>query len=295
MMISPRHLGALAAVALIVRAACAQNALYVEHHNGFSPVRQVVNSNAFVEENGRLVAASGHNFAFKKVGEFAPYFITVRDVDVRSTNLRINGTDAEINRQLEFKAEFESSYALDHVFLVFDLKIDELGHRIVVREVGDIRPHRPLSVAVNMPLSQHTGDGTFDLHLFVSGHEVFHSLMPASQVELALDLMVARRIQGVTDAPPSPFVGPTPEYPSKLKKRRISGEAVIGLVISPVGRVLEPHVVRATDPAFGAAALEAARQWRFLPQVSAGRAIEKNVEIPYAFTPDDEPNPKSRG
>ena len=70
---------------------------------------------------------------------------------------------------------------------------------------------------------------------------------------------------------------------AKLLKTNIAGEAVIALTVSPNGRVLDPQIKRATDPAFGEAALAAARLWRFLPKVETGRAVATTVEMPFQF------------
>jgi TonB family protein len=55
-------------------------------------------------------------------------------------------------------------------------------------------------------------------------------------------------------------------------------------------RVHDPTPKCTTDPAFGEAALEAVRFWRFLPKVKDGRPVEALVELPFSFTPPDEPH-----
>ena len=40
--------------------------------------------------------------------------------------------------------------------------------------------------------------------------------------------------------------------------------------------------------AFGEAALEVIGQWRFLPQVADGRAVESKIKLPLAFDPPDD-------
>jgi TonB family protein len=49
--------------------------------------------------------------------------------------------------------------------------------------------------------------------------------------------------------------------------------------------VLDPQVKEASDPAFGESAVVAARQWRFLPRVKNGRAVETQVDMPFDFAP----------
>jgi TonB family protein len=138
---------------------------------------------------------------------------------------------------------------------------------------------------VGIPLAEELGAGKFQLHVFTQGREVFNSLQPWQFREAILDKMVMKRLEGVKDAAPEPLVGPVPEYPKALLKARLKGEAVVGIRITPRGVVTEPVVVQATDPAFGEAALVAVREWRFLPQVKAGRPVEINVQVPFAFQP----------
>jgi TonB family protein len=142
---------------------------------------------------------------------------------------------------------------------------------------------------VVVPLAEELGSGSYQLHVFTQGREVFNSLQPWEFREGVLNQMVMKRIEGVQDAPPQPFVGPVPEYPPALRKKRVKGEAVVAVRITHLGVVADPEVVEASDPAFGQAALVAVRQWRFLPQVKGGRPVEINVRVPFGFEvpPDD--------
>lgn len=67
------------------------------------------------------------------------------------------------------------------------------------------------------------------------------------------------------------------------------------------GALAQPHVFTehggallksATDPAFGEAALAAIRQWRFLPEMKGGLAVEQSADLPFAFVPPAGPNEK---
>lgn len=157
---------------------------------------------------------------------------------------------------------------------------------LFVWEVGTLLPRQAKPVVVTAPVDGQMGETKYTVQIFSNGHELLHSGMPFAMVEGVLDRMVAQRIKGVTDANPTPFVGPAPEYPEKLRAAKVKGEAILAFTISRRGTVVEPTVKRATDPAFGEAALAAARMWRFLPKVVKGAATEMKVEMPFAFTPD---------
>jgi TonB family protein len=57
----------------------------------------------------------------------------------------------------------------------------------------------------------------------------------------------------------------------------------VDLRIDRRGHVLDAKVASASDPAFGAAALDAVRQWRFVPEVRNGRAVPSDVTLPFVF------------
>jgi TonB family protein len=70
-----------------------------------------------------------------------------------------------------------------------------------------------------------------------------------------------------------------------LRKGGTRGEVVLTLRLSPRGAVLDAVLESATVPAFGEAALAVARQWRFLPGVKDGQAVESQVSMPLVFNP----------
>jgi TonB family protein len=263
----------------------AQNGLYAEHGTAFSLVRSAVRNRPYVEENGKLVPASGTRFGLRKVDEYAPYYITIHDIRVSTSQVNVVGTGAEINKAFQFKAQFESPFLLENVFVVLDLNTADAGKALFVWEVGTLRPREWKNVELYIPMAVSVGEGKYKIHLFANGYEVFHSNMPWTYVESALDKMVARHVKDAPDGLPKPFVGPAPEYPAKLRRAKTKGEAVVSFVVSRNGRVLEPAIVSATDPAFGESALAAARQWRFIPRIVNHAPVETKVNFPFTFTP----------
>jgi TonB family protein len=278
-------LGCLAATVGAGSGARAQNGLYVEHGTAFSLVRSAVRNQPYVEENGKLVPASGSRYGLKKVDEYAPYFISIRELRVSTSQVNIVGTGAELNKTFQFKAQFESPFLLENTFVVLDLNSADAGKALFLWEIGTLRPRELKDVTLFIPMTVSVGEGKYKIHLFSNGYEVFHSKMPWTFVENTLDKMVARRVKDAPDGLPKPFVGPGPEYPAKLRRAKTKGEAVINFVVSRNGRVLEPTILSATDPAFGEAALVAARQWRFLPRIVNGAPVETKVNFPFTFTP----------
>lgn len=249
----------------------AQNALYAEHHRKMLLVHGARANHPLVEEDGHHVVAPTAKFLLKRIEEYRPVFVSVKD-------LQISGTQGSV--------EFESAYSLENVFFAMEFHFPK-GDRtiLLVHEVGRLKPQQARKIIFGLPAEYEPGAATFQLHLFVESLEVFHSLQPAKEREQALDRMVAERVKQLRNASPSPLFGPPAPYPRKVPNPKLPGTATVRFRISPQGVVLDPIVVAASDPAFGDAAVAALWDWRFVPRVVDGTAVESTVDLPLAFAP----------
>jgi TonB family protein len=238
---------------------------------------------------GGVAAAKGERFALSKVEEFAPLFITVRDLQASTSGLRSLDISSNplpvINKQLHFSAEFEAAYPLEDVFFVLEITPASGNKKVFVYEVGRLEPRKSCPVSVDLPLDGDLVSGRYDFHVFVGGTEVFQSGQPAAFREEMLDRMIAKRVATVKQANPKPFFGFTPAYPAALRGSGARGEAVVSIHVNPKGSVVNPVVESASAPAFGEEAVATVRQWRFLPAVQDGRPVDAVVKIPFVFTP----------
>ncbi len=287
----PRVLAGLAlGLVLVVTPLVAQQRLYILEPDGnYHPVLKVSRDRPFVMEQGKLVAASGTRFALRKVEEYLPVFIQVLSKEAGTTALvPWTPVPTQLNNEFHFSAIFESGFRLEDVFLVLALETSGAGRNIFVYEIGLLEAWTPKPITVDLPLEQSLGPGKFKLLLFTGGAEVFSSEQPAAYREERLDRMVEKRIAGVQQTGPRPFFGLGPQYPAVFRQTGLKGEVVVAMRISPRGVVLDPVVESATHPAFGEAALEVIGQWRFLPQVADGRAVESKIKLPLAFDPPDD-------
>ena len=265
----------------------AQQRLYVQQPDGkFHTVVKIGGIRPYIMENGRLIAAKGQRLALKEVEEYLPLFIDVRDKDTRPTNVSLDYGNAPVNNGVHFSAKFESVDVLDDVFLVLELEISNVGKKIFAYEIGRLEARTAKSFSADLALGQYMGSGQLDLHLFVGGSEVFQSELSEAVRAAALDRMIAKRVAAASpSAPLQPFYGTAPIYPATLRKTGLKGDAVVTLRVDSRGVVVDPVVARASEPAFGEEALAAVRQWRFVPRVQDGRAVETKVSIPFAFDP----------
>jgi TonB family protein len=262
----------------------AQNRLYIQEPDGnFHAVLKVSGVRPYITENGQPVAAKGQRLAMKKVDEYLPIFIAIRDKDSRPTNVSVDYANVPVNNGFHFSAKFESADLLKDVFIVLEMEISNVGKKIFVYEIGQLDPRTPKSFSAELALGQYMGSGQVDVHLFVGGNEVFNSEQPAAYREEMLDRMIAKRIAAVQQAAPKPFYGSAPAYPSALRNSGLKGEVVLSMRITPRGTVVDPVVESATEPLFGEAALAAVRQCRFLPRVQNGQAVETKINMPFTF------------
>jgi len=75
-----------------------------------------------------------------------------------------------------------------------------------------------------------------------------------------------------------------PVYPLAMRLDEAGGFALVSIIADREGNVVEATVTRATDPAFGEAALTAVRAWKFSPGQKSGRAVSTKMQLPISFT-----------
>ena len=77
-----------------------------------------------------------------------------------------------------------------------------------------------------------------------------------------------------------------PQYTADAMRAKIQGVVVLECVVMPDGTVGDIHVIRSLDPVFGLdqKAIEAARQWRFIPGTKGGQPVPVLISIEMEFT-----------
>ncbi len=279
-----RHALLLAAgLALLVSRAAAQHFLAVSEGGKLQLVVAARGTLPMIQEGGKLRLVNTNRFALGKGGQYLPCHVAVRHVEVKTSALLMNGLD-EINKEFSLQADLETSYDLDYVFVVIVLHQNP-GDSLFLYDVGELRAHDPKAIYVRVPTTVSNQAGRYQFYLFSRGRELFQTLMPIGEMEATLNRMVRERIKDVRDAPPQPFLGPTPEYPRALFRARVAGSATLAFTIGPNGAITDASVKEASQPEFGEAALAAIREWRFLPKVQDGIPVETKATMPFDFTP----------
>jgi TonB family protein len=76
----------------------------------------------------------------------------------------------------------------------------------------------------------------------------------------------------------------TPVYPYKMWDARIPGEVILQFVVDSTGAVRDVEVVRSTHEAFETPAINAVKEWRFIPAQKDGKPVNCRRQIPINFT-----------
>ena len=75
-----------------------------------------------------------------------------------------------------------------------------------------------------------------------------------------------------------------PRYPPSAQRSGIEGTVVLVISIDAQGNVLDIEVEKSSrNRDLDRAAVEAARKWRFTPQISNGVAVASRVRVPVDF------------
>ncbi len=75
-----------------------------------------------------------------------------------------------------------------------------------------------------------------------------------------------------------PLVRIDPQYPPQAERRRLEGWVHVRFTITPAGTVKNAKVVKSSDRVFESSALRAVAQWKYQPQMEAGKAVERETE-----------------
>ena len=77
---------------------------------------------------------------------------------------------------------------------------------------------------------------------------------------------------------------PAPYYPSSAKKRGVQGKVLLSVVVKSDGTPLTVDISRSSGSStLDMAALDAVKQWRFVPAKRSGQSVQASVIVPIEF------------
>jgi TonB family protein len=75
----------------------------------------------------------------------------------------------------------------------------------------------------------------------------------------------------------------TPKYPERARQDKVMGMVIVETMISDEGLVEDARVVESPDERLSAAAVEAAREWRFEPALCDGKPASVSYNLTFNF------------
>lgn len=89
---------------------------------------------------------------------------------------------------------------------------------------------------------------------------------------------------------PSAVSLPAPAYPFELRNAAREAVVLVHFHVTPAGSTKEASIVSSSDPAFEAAAIEAVRQWTFVPAQQDGIPVDcPAIQLIVFHLPDNNP------
>ncbi|HET6395944.1 MAG TPA: TonB family protein [Pseudoxanthomonas sp.] len=105
----------------------------------------------------------------------------------------------------------------------------------------------------------------------------------ATEARLRELLATASTVVATAESP----LWPPPAYPAEAARERIGGKVMLLVSVAADGSVADVQVEEATPAGvFEAVAIEAARKWKFRPEMKDGRPVAGQVRVPVSFEPD---------
>lgn len=75
-----------------------------------------------------------------------------------------------------------------------------------------------------------------------------------------------------------PLVRIEPNYPPQAQQRRLEGWVHVRFTVTGAGTVKNVRIVKSSDRIFETSALRAVEQWKYQPQMDAGKPVERETE-----------------
>jgi TonB family protein len=229
------------------------------------------------------------NVMLKAAPSFADGF--VKFDNFRLTDY-LDGNGDQDDHYFNIKATLVADRTLRNCYAVIVFKRDEQSSPPPITvEVQDLEAGKYgyISMRIQQDPGSELQDKNYTVHFFSDAGEHVTSLMPADkQIEFNqfTDAEVLKRTES---RPLAPLLMIQPQRPADLPAG-LAGSAVIHCRVSPMGRILEASIVKATNSEFGQSGLDAVQQWIFMPRIKNHEYVETQVNVPVIFNaPSTEP------
>jgi protein TonB len=110
--------------------------------------------------------------------------------------------------------------------------------------------------------------------------------VPAAPPEPQVQAMPEVAEGAAVDHPPQPTQRAKPSYPPAARRMKLAGRVIVSVLVGENGEVLQAKVIRSDSELLSGAALDAARDWRFIPASRGGQPVQSWYTLPpFDFKP----------
>jgi TonB family protein len=281
--------------ALLWLPALRAQSVFVAYEDGTQrAVRAVYHNRPFVEEGKKLVESGATRFALQKAAIYSSAIITVTHENATVHHLEMIRAGTGVSYSMRFEAMVTSDTNLENCFMVMELTYLE-GKGIIYQDLPNLRAGETVPLGFLFDLEGRVGPGHYKLHFFADGLELLTSKMKPDYIAAQKRKIEEFRLRDQADRNVVAASTVAPVYPAELTGQKVSGSATVRCHVDPDGKLVDAQMVTATNPAFGAAALAAVRQWQFGAAIKNHRLVESTVDLPFDFSPLPEPGKWRRG
>jgi TonB family protein len=235
-----------------------------------------------VLENGKLVPVYNSKQTLTKRA------VSYADGEVTFPDFRIeeyfdNGVPVETNFSLFGTVISETS--LKDCYLLLEFEPDPGNPpTIILVELPDLDAGvaTPFKFTIPQDPTLHLQERDYKVHFFSGIHEHVSSKMPPADQVKARALTDSEILAQTENRSLRPLLKIRPERPEGIPAD-VAGSATIRCHVDVNGLVTDATVVKATTPAFGDSALEAVRQWLWVPAIKNHAYVEVTVDVPLNF------------
>jgi TonB family protein len=82
---------------------------------------------------------------------------------------------------------------------------------------------------------------------------------------------------------PKAIYAPDPEYTDKARRKKINGNVVVSLIVTPEGTVRDPKIAASLDKDLDQQALAALSKWKFEPATKDGKPVTVRISTEVSF------------
>jgi TonB family protein len=241
-------------------------------------------------ENGRLTEVHDYQATvLKRSVSYADGYIKFEDFRVDPV-FDENGSPDDKNFSLKGALTSDRTLLNNYLYFVFEA---DPGNppSIVIAEAPDLTAGVRTTLRLNVPQDPtlRLQERNYTVHFFSGIREHVTSLMPEADQKVAETLTDAEILEKTANRALGTILKIRPDHPASIPSS-VEGTAMVQARVGPDGLVLQTSVVSATNPEFGANAMDAVKHWVFAPAIKNHEYVEALVDVPVKFA---KPKPKA--